>query len=154
MLKLIHGLASTLLAATLLAGVSSAAAVLVPMKGKATGALTSFVPGHLSFAATGTATHVGRYEEIGEADFDALGNVSNGHFTYASIDGATLEGVFSGTFAPLPTGQIQFVVTATYVLGTGRLAGVTGQAEIVALADGVGAGAPIRYVGRGSLAIP
>lgn len=136
-----------------LAGVASAASHL-PLKEKAVGALTSVAPGYLEFAAHGQANHFGNYTEVGSANVDLAGNVSNGQFTITAADGSTISGVFAGTYAPLPTGQVQMQVTAVYTSGTGRFAGATGSVSIVALVDGLAPGAPVAYHGVGTIDLP
>lgn len=126
----------------------------VPYKGRASGTLTTVSPGFLSFTAIGNATHLGRYTEVGSNNFDEFGNVSNGVFTYTAADGSTLSGTYSGTYTPLPTGDIRFNVNVDYVQGTGRLAGVTGDAQLVATLSGVALGAAFTYETRGSLVFP
>src|ERR1051325_2438637 len=80
MFRFIAKFAPTLAVATLvLVGVASALTSTVPLKEKATGALTSVVPGHLSYSGLGLATHFGSYTIDGSADFDNFGNIQNGH---------------------------------------------------------------------------
>ena len=145
---------STFLVASLLVGVSSAAAPEAPFKEKGVGTVSSVVPGHLSFAGSGTASHLGKFTEVGSNDFDDQGNIFNGHFTTTASDGATVSGVYSGTFAPQPSGKIQFNLTVTWLEGTGRLTGATGQLNVVALLDAVAPGATFEYEGLGSVVLP
>ena len=155
MFRLLAKLASSVLVPLVLVGVSSALALaVVPLKERATGTLTDVAPGSLTFAGEGNASHFGRFSEVGSANFDDVGNVSNGHFTTTTRDGATISGTFSGTYTPLPTGKIRFDLNVAYLSGTGRLAGVTGQADVVAELDGVAPGAALEYEGIGSLVLP
>jgi hypothetical protein len=141
------------LTAGLLVGVALAASE-APFKEKGVGTVTVLAPDHIEFAGVGTATHLGKYTEVGGNDLDALGNITNGQFAITAADGSTLSGVYSGTYAPLATGEIQFVLDVSYQVGTGRLAGVTGQAEVVAVLGTLAPGATFQYFGVGSLALP
>jgi hypothetical protein len=131
-----------------------APSVVVPLKEKCSGTVLQVVPGHLSFAGVGQATYFGKYSMVGSSDFDGLGNLFNGEFVSTLSDGSTIDGVLSGTYSPLPSGQIRFDVTVTWLNGTGRLVGVTGQADVVAVLDAVAPGAAFRYEGFGSLLVP
>ena len=153
MLRLVTKLVSTALVPLVLVGIASAA-VVVPYKERSAGALTDVVPGHLSFAAEGRATYLGLYTMEGSNDFDLAGNVLNGAITLTSRDGSTISGSFAGTYAPLETGQVRFEVIVTWLAGTGRLEGVTGDAAVVAVVDGVAPGAAFRAQGFGNLVLP
>ena len=153
MLQLLKKRISTVMAATLLVGLSSATTD-VPLREKAVGTVTSLAPGHIAFAGVGTATHLGKYTEVGSNDFDDQGHIFNGQFVITAADGSTISGTYSGTYTPLASGKIQFNVTATYTLGTGRLAGVTGHSNIVAVLDELALGAALQYAGLGTLVLP
>ena len=112
------------------------------------------VPGLMTFAGTGTATHFGRYTIVGRHNVDELGNVFNGEFTTTAADGSTISGIHSGTYAPLPSGKIQFNVHVSWLEGTGRLAGVTGEGDVTAVLDAAEPGAAFEYVTRGTLSFP
>jgi len=144
---------SGVLAAGLLVGVAVAAAE-VPFKAKGIGTVTSLVPGHIEFAGVATGTHLGKYIEVGGNDFDLVGNISNGSFTITAADGSTLSGIYSGTYAPLPTGELKFTLNVQYQIGTKRLTGVTGQAELVAVLPNLAPGTVFQYRGIGSLLFP
>lgn len=126
----------------------------VPHWARCRGALTDVVPGSLSFAGEGVATHFGRYTEVGSNDFDDQGNILNGEFTITAADGSTTSGTYSGTYSPLPSGQIRFEVVALWLEGTGRFEGVTGQGTVVAIVDGVAPGAALEYETIGTLVMP
>lgn len=113
----------------------------VPHKERASGVLTSIVPitednpvGSMEFAAEGNASHVGRYSQVGGHDFFADGTLV-GTFTTTAADGSVISGIYYGTFAPIGGTLFQFNVTAEWLEGTGRLTGVTGVAEVVAILD-------------------
>jgi hypothetical protein len=94
--------------------------------------------GTMKFIAQGNATQMGNYSQVGGHNFTApnaqgVGQVVNGVFTSTAADGSTISGTYSGTYTVLPNNQIRFNVRALWLSGTGRLAGVTGQADVVAL---------------------
>lgn len=126
----------------------------VPHRERCRGILTSVTPGTLFFAGEGVATHLGRYSIEGSNDFDDQGNVLNGQFTTTAADGSTLSGVYQGTYTPLPDGTVRFDVHVAWLVGTDRLAGVTGQADVVAFLDAVAPGASFEYFTRGFLTFP
>lgn len=121
---------------------------------RCTGTITDVINGNLSFAGQGLATHFGRYTIEGSNDVDDQGNVLNGQFTTTAADGSTLSGVYSGTYTPLPDGRFRFDVHASWLVGTGRLEGVTGEGDVVALLQGVAPGDAFEYVTRGFLDFP
>lgn len=153
MFRLLAKLVSSVLAISLLVGVSSALA-LAPLKQRCAGTLTTVVPGHLTYSGQGQATHFGNYGILGSADFDGIGNIFNGHDDVTAADGSTIEGSYSGTYTPLASGQLRFDVTVTWSNGTGRFTGVTGQSNVVAFVDAVAPGAAFQYVGLGNLVLP
>jgi hypothetical protein len=55
-----------------------------------------------------------------------------GYFTSTAADGSTISGNYAGTYQIIGN-QVRYNVTANWVTGTGRLAGVTGTASVVAL---------------------
>ena len=138
---------------TVIACAGAASAQSVPYKEKSAGALTTVAPDHVGFAAKGQATHFGTYTIVGGNDLDALGHVLNGQLALITADGATIQGSYSGTYTPQASGQIVFEVSVTWFNGTGRLSGVTGQAEVTALVDGVAPGAALSAQGFGSLVL-
>ena len=152
MFRLLAKFAAGVIAPLILVSVSSAATV--PFTERGSGTLTNVVPGHLAFAVVGRATYLGRYSTTGGNDFDEVGNVLNGQFTTTAADGATISGIYSGTYAPLPSGQVQLTVHLQWQVGTGRLAGITGEADVVALADGVFTGAAVQTEGFGHWVLP
>lgn len=152
MFRLLASILTTVTATVLLVGVSSASTV--PYRERSSGTLTDVVPGHLSFNGQGRATILGNYTSVGDNSFDDQGHVLDGHITVTTQDNATATGVYSGTYAPLSSGQIQFTVTVTWQSGTGRLTGVTGQADVVALIEAVAPGGAFRAEGLGRLVLP
>jgi hypothetical protein len=108
---------------TLIAGLflaSAAQAQTVPHKEHRDGTLTDVVSGTLYFAGEGHATHFGHYTIVGSNDFDDLGNVLDGVFTTTAADGSTISESYSGTYTPLPTGQVRFDVHVLWLDGTAR----------------------------------
>jgi hypothetical protein len=100
--------------------------------------------GRQEFAGAGFGTHLGRYTESGGHQFtapneDGVGLVLNGRFTSVAADGATLSGTYFGTYTAQADGRVRFEVTAVYQGGTGRLSGVTGRADAVAVVQADGA---------------
>ena len=120
-----------------------------------TATLTDVQPGALSFAGVGNATHLGQYELLGGSNFDDQGHIFNGEFLSTANDGATLFGVFEGTYTPLADGKIRFDAHGTWQGGTGRLANVIGgEADIVAVLDALVPGAQLEYDTKGYLLLP
>jgi hypothetical protein len=107
----------------------------VPHKESCDGTVAFPVAGTLTFSGQGVATHMGRYAISGGNQTTADGRVINGTFTSVAADGSTISGVYSGTYTPLPNNRVRFDVTALWLQGTGRLAGVTGRAGVVAVLD-------------------
>ena len=87
----------------------------------------------------------------GGNDHPAPGQVENGELTVITSDGATIQGSYRGTVAPLPEGQLQLNVHVLWFDGTDRLAGVTGEADVVAIIDAPVPGAALRAEGAGFL---
>jgi hypothetical protein len=110
--------------------------------------------GKLHFAGQGNATHFGKYSISGSNEFDDQGNVKNGEFTTIAADGATISGDFSGTYTVLADGRIRFDVRVHWTQGTGRLAGVTGEANTTAFLTGRQEGASFTYDTLGTLTFP
>ena len=71
-----------------------------------------------------------------------------------AADGSTISGTYEGTYTVLDNGQIQFDVRVLWLEGTGRLEGVTGEADTVAILDGLAAGAAFTYDTEGTLTFP
>jgi hypothetical protein len=132
----------------------AAQAQTVPHKEHCTGTLVEVVPGTLFFAGEGHATHFGDYSITGSNDFDDQGNVTNGQFTTVAADGSTISGTYEGTYTVLADGKIQFKVHVLWLEGTGRLEGVTGEADTVAILDGLEPGAAFEYDTKGTLTFP
>lgn len=134
--------------------IQAASAAEVPHRERCAGILTNVAAGKLSFEGQGVGTHFGKYKIVGGNDFDNAGNVLNGEFSTITLDGSTISGIYSGTYTPLASGQVRFDVRVYWLNGTGRLAGVTGEADVVALLDSVSTGAGFEYITRGTLALP
>jgi hypothetical protein len=126
----------------------------VPHKEHCAGTLTRVEPGKLHFAGEGNATHFGKYSISGSNEFDDQGNVKNGEFTTVAADGATISGDYSGTYTVLADGRIRFDVHVHWTQGTGRLAGVTGEADTTAFLTGLQEGATFTYDTLGTLTFP
>jgi hypothetical protein len=115
---------------------------LIPHTERADGQLTNVVDpdpttglgGRMDFVGNGWASQFGKYTQVGGHDFDAFGNLA-GAFTSTAADGATISGIYSGIFFPIGDGFFQFNVNAEWLVGTGRLQGVTGVGEVVAILD-------------------
>ena len=79
------------------------------------------------FVGAGSATHLGLYEEVGNATISATGAI-DGWATYKAANGdelyATIAGQLNGR-----TGAI--TATVTYVGGTGRFEDATGSATLL-----------------------
>src|SRR5262245_31436558 len=108
----------------------------------------------LLFAGEGRATHFGEYTIEGSNDFDDQGNVLGGQFTTTLGDGSTLSGVYEGTYQAFPDGTARFDVRVKWLKGTGRLKGVTGEADVVAFLDGINPGDAFEYFTDGTLTFP
>src|SRR5262249_62247182 len=91
--------------------------------------------GHMDFTAEGTATHMGKYTEMGGHDFYADGTLF-GSFKSTAADGSTIAGIYYGVFFPIDDCFFEFDGTAVWQVGTGRLEGVTGCGSVVAILDG------------------
>jgi hypothetical protein len=121
---------------------------MVPMKEtyQATGTahFSSVCGGQLlvSLAGGGQATHVGRYTVTNShcLDFDT-GVFTAGSFTKTAPNGDLLEGEYSGTSRPLPAGsdpcvlRFELNTSLRFTGGTGRFAGASGEATLIALQE-------------------
>jgi hypothetical protein len=157
MLRSIRSRTAALLALALLTGAALSAPAgphTVPHRERCDAVMTALQPGSLWFTGQGVATHFGRYTIEGTNDFDDQGQVQNGQFTTTTADGATISGIYSGGWSVLPSGKIRFDVEVQWLQGTGRLQGVTGQADVVAILDGLFVGARCHYVTDGTLTFP
>ena len=134
--------------------IQAAGAAIVPHRERCAGTLTNVSAGKLAFAGEGVGTHFGKYTIVGTNEFDNAGNVLNGKFSTTTSDGSKISGTYSGTYTPLASGEVRFDVRVFWLNGTGRLAGVTGEADVVALLDSVSTGAGFEYITRGTLALP
>ncbi len=132
----------------------AAARPTIPIREHCEGTVTNALPGTLFFAGEGVGSHWGRYSIEASNDFDAQGNITNGEFTTTAADGSTISGIYSGTYSALPSGKIRFDVTAQWLVGTGRLEGVTGVGVVVAILDGVTPGSAAEYDTVGFLVLP
>jgi len=143
-------------ACVLAAWAASAQAQTVPLFEHCEGTVQSInlATGELTFAGLGRATVFGPYAVEGSSTASfATGQVSGGDTT-TTRDGATIKSEFAGVFEVLESGKIRFRVNARWGHGTGRLAGVTGEAEVVALIDGLAPGSAFSYDTIGTLTFP
>src|SRR5262245_31581477 len=129
---------------------ATAAEHTVPHKEHCQGTLEEVAATTLFFAGQGNATHFGKYLVTGSNDFDDKGNVLDGEFTSTVADGSTISGIYTG----LADGKIRFDVKVNWLVGTGRLEGVTGEADVVAILDALAEGAAFEYVSEGTLTFP
>jgi hypothetical protein len=137
----------------------AAAGPTVPHKESCSGTITGLtVNGQIAaqtFAGVGNATHLGRYRISGGHQLNlATGQVLNGRFTSIAADGSTISGSYSGTFTEISPGVFQFKVHVLYTTGAGRLAGVTGAADTVAIVNGSAPGSTFTYSTLGTLTFP
>jgi hypothetical protein len=112
----------------------------VPHKERCSGTITSVVPTSplptMFGAGSGVATHMGKYKFDGSHNFNPLtGQILNGQYVNTAADGSTIAGTYSGTFTPIAPNVFRFNVKVLYLKGTGRLAGVTGVADVVAVVN-------------------
>jgi hypothetical protein len=132
----------------------------VPHKEHCTGTLTGTTATSLQFAGSGTATHFGNYSESGGNNIvpdpmnPLTGLVTDGTFTTITADRATITGIYSGSYTVLGPNSIRFDVVVHWQTGTGRLAGVTGQGNVVAFLDGNTTGSHFEYFTDGTLTFP
>jgi hypothetical protein len=134
----------------------SAQAQTVPLLERCEGTVQSFNPmtGVLEFAGKGHATVFGLYTVGGSSAAFPLSPTDGlvfGGDTTTTRDGASIKSQFTGVYAVLDPGQIEFRVTARWGDGTGRLAGVTGEGEVVARLDGLAPGSAFTYETVGTL---
>jgi hypothetical protein len=120
--------------------VANAAGPAVPYQDSTSGQMTSIVvdpdtgSGHFEFEGIGKGSHIGNFSITGGHDFDADGNVI-GSFTQTTPGGSTLSGIYYGESFPIGGNLFQFEVTVIWIEGTGRLEGVTGELQTVAILD-------------------
>ena len=107
----------------------------VPYRESCNGSVAFPSPGVLTFSGRGVASIMGRYAISGGNQITADGRIINGTFTSMAADGSTISGIYFGTFRNLPNNLVRFDVTAVWQQGTGRLAGVTGRAAVVAIVN-------------------
>src|SRR5262249_21073160 len=137
-----------------------APAVDVPYKEKAGGTInvSEFISPTVAvqeFSGSGNATHVGKYTQTGSHKANLLtGEIYDGEFTSTAADGSTISGIYSGSFTINPDGSVTYEVTAIWLEGTGRLEGVTGIADVVAVATGTAPGSTFKYVTDGMWTLP
>ena len=116
-----------------------AAAQTIPHFESCDGQLTSITapkgmtPGTMTGVGQGTATTMGKYQFMAAHNFTNDGKILNGKGFNIAADGATIKTRYSGTFGPTNVANVVWIkVRAEYYDGTGRLAGVTGVADVVA----------------------
>jgi hypothetical protein len=123
-----------------LADLVQAGSKTVPHKERTSGQATNIVPpdgdnpGRLDFVASGHATHLGNYIEVGGHDFYPDGTLF-GEFESTAANGDTISGIYYGTFQVLEGGIGRFDVTIEWQEGTGRLEGITGIGSAAAILD-------------------
>lgn len=123
-----------------LAPAGTAGAQTVPHQESCDGHMSKFVPptatepGFMGIDGLGEATHMGKYRILGGHSFTPDGQLE-GPFTSTAADGSTVSGNYTGVFYPVGGTLFQFEVTVVWTEGTKRLAGVTGEASIVATLD-------------------
>lgn len=136
--------------AALFATTIPAAAQRVPHREVARGHITAFNPttplATQEFAAQGLASTMGFYSIEGGHQLNlATGEVIGGTFTSTTRDGSTISGTYSGTFRQLQPDLFQFEVRVLWLHGTGRLAGITGEADVLAFTSGATPGSSVVY---------
>jgi hypothetical protein len=154
------GLGSALLA--LVAGLSLASAAhaqTVPHKEKGAGHVDAFYFASETIAVQewsggGQGSHIGQYSQSGLHAIDLTTGAITGVFTTTAADGATLSGHYDGFVVLHDDGSVGYFVTAYWDEGTGRLAGVTGVASVVAVAESPLPGAAYSYITDGELLFP
>jgi hypothetical protein len=113
----------------LLLAATAAPAEARPLRGRGTGQFVS--PNE--FVNVGEGTHLGRFHEVGTAEFGATADPTvlsiEGSSVLTGANGDQLYTSFSGEF-DLLTGAVS--VTITYVGGSGRFADASGTAELSA----------------------
>jgi hypothetical protein len=148
-----------LVAASVLCFAGTGAAQTVPHKEKASGTIhaSEFISPTVAlqrWTAEGTGTQLGKYTETGHHTADLVSGAIDGEFTITAADGATISGIYSGSFTINGDGTVSYEVTAYYLRGTGRLRGVTGVTEVEALATGVTSGSTFHYEDEGHWIFP
>jgi hypothetical protein len=138
---------------------SAAVAQSVPHKEKAVGTINSLSfpdPGTAvqEWSGEGEATQMGRYTQSGSHSIDLTTGEVIGGFTSTAADGSTISGVYDGTVTEIDPGVFLFDVTAHWLTGTGRLEGITGQANVLAVVLGIDAGSTFHYSDEGYWILP
>ena len=99
-----------------------------------------FAPNQSDFTGSGTATHLGRYTEVGHVTLTASPTPGvlavNGWARYTAANGHVLCAAISGT---LDQGTGAIHGTATYVGGTGNFANASGASTLTGQMLGGGA---------------
>jgi hypothetical protein len=132
----------------------SVSAKTVPHKENASGTIDSLsfpIPGIAiqEWSGVGTATTMGRYTQSGAHAIDLATGEVNGVFTSTAADGSTVFGTYDGTVTEIEPGVFLFDVTAHWLGGTGRLEGIIGEAEVLAVVNGIAAGSTFNYSDEG-----
>jgi hypothetical protein len=117
--------------AVFLALAGHAAAEPVPFKGLLEGVVTHTPVDDQTDAvlieATGTATHLGRFEVSVPHLVDLPTRTAAGYYEFTAANGDTVYAEFTGQASPTATPGVLYIVeTATITGGTGRFAGATG----------------------------
>jgi hypothetical protein len=97
-----------------------------------------FPIGHIDLTGTGTATHLGRYTFLLQAELHLPTLTGTGTATLVAADGSTLFLEGSGQGTPTDDPNVVWVVdTFTITGGTGRFAGATGDVTVERMLDRV-----------------
>jgi hypothetical protein len=106
------------------------------------------------YSGSGLGTHTGKYTQSGMHEIDLTTGAIEGVFVTTASDGATLSGHYDGYIVVNDDGSVGYFVTVSWDEGTGRFAGVTGVADVVAIAESPLPGAAYSYVTDGELLFP
>lgn len=77
---------------------------------------------------------LGKMTVSGVQDINAAAGTQAGERTFTARNGDVLRAVHAGTSGPVAPGVIGFSATITFVGGTGRFAGATGEAHVTGTA--------------------
>jgi hypothetical protein len=125
----------SLLAVLFLSDVSRAERV-ITAKGSAAGPVTLIVEpnpvGFQTFDVTGEGSAIGRHRNLGATYFNIDTGEVFGSFSATTADQETIDGSFVGFFFPVSETEIGYITEVTWESGTGRFAGVSGTANVIA----------------------
>ena len=125
-------------ACALLGAASAHADATVPFAGRASGAVTNFVPGPggvaITVVAQGNATHLGLISREEHILLDPVTSTFTGTIVFTAANGDQLSGLLSGGFVSQTSATGSYLFTG----GTGRFVDTTGDADFVlSTPDGV-----------------